>query len=122
MFAPLSSLVEQDAAAAHLLREIPLLRETVDEAQHVLAVVHVQLRAEREVGDDGGIDVDQPPGCVLGEEVPAALVQKRRWLSAVFWKPPSRSRPLVTSTASGFQSVNALTGPADQSRQDEQWQ
>ena len=30
--------------------------------------------------------------------------------------------PLVIRTASGFQSVNALMGPADQWRQDSQWQ
>jgi len=32
------------------------------------------------------------------------------------------SAPLVTLTESGFHSENAFTGPADQWRQDSQWQ
>jgi hypothetical protein len=35
---------------------------------------------------------------------------------------PMSSRPFVTFTFSGFHSVNALTGPADQERHELQWQ
>src|SRR5262245_31535989 len=35
---------------------------------------------------------------------------------------PTCSAPAVTRTASGFQSVKALTGPPDHERQDRQWQ
>jgi hypothetical protein len=34
----------------------------------------------------------------------------------------SKSSPLVTRTLSGFQRVKAFTGPADQERQEAQWQ
>jgi hypothetical protein len=48
--------------------------------------------------------------------------QNRRTLCGVFEYEPSCASPRVTVTFSGRHSVNALTGPADQCRQDSQWQ
>jgi hypothetical protein len=45
-----------------------------------------------------------------------------RWLNAVFSKVPTCSAPALTFTLSDFQSVKALTGAADQERQELQWQ
>jgi hypothetical protein len=53
---------------------------------------------------------------------PPHFLQYWRWLTGVFWNIPTCSAPAVTRTASGFQSVNALTGPPDQERHDRQWQ
>jgi hypothetical protein len=49
-------------------------------------------------------------------------LQNCRWLTGVFWNMPMCSAPAVTRTAPGFQSVKALTGPADHDRHDPQWQ
>jgi hypothetical protein len=43
-----------------------------------------------------------------------------RWLTGVFWNMPMCSAPAVSLTASGFQSVKALTGPADHDLHDRQ--
>jgi hypothetical protein len=45
-----------------------------------------------------------------------------RLLVGFFEKPATRLAPRVTRTASGFHSVNALTGDADHARQESQWQ
>jgi len=50
------------------------------------------------------------------------LAQYLRSLTGVRAKVATRSAPPVMVTASGFQSVKALTGPPDQERQEAQWQ
>jgi hypothetical protein len=49
-------------------------------------------------------------------------VQNWRSLIAVFLKWPTNWAPFVTFTSSGFHRVKAFTGPADQERQELQWQ
>src|SRR3954468_16378154 len=53
---------------------------------------------------------------------PPQLLHHLRELLGVLAKPPICSAPRVTFTASGFQSVKALTGAAAQLRHDSQWQ
>src|SRR6201746_33083 len=53
---------------------------------------------------------------------PPHLAQYWRWLSGPFWNVARCSSPAVTRTCSGFQRLNAFTGPPDQDRQDPQWQ
>jgi hypothetical protein len=50
------------------------------------------------------------------------LAQYLRWLVAVFSKVATCCDPELTRTASGFQRLNALTGPPDHERQERQWQ
>jgi hypothetical protein len=45
-----------------------------------------------------------------------------RWLNGVFWNVATCSAPAVIFTASDFQRLKALTGDADQERQELQWQ
>jgi hypothetical protein len=51
---------------------------------------------------------------------PPHFVHHFRLLPGVLLKVPILEAPFVTLSDSGFQSVNALTGPADQVRHDEQ--
>jgi len=51
---------------------------------------------------------------------PPHRLQYCRWLTGVFWNMPTCSDPAVIRTASGFQSVNALTGPPDHERHERQ--
>ncbi len=53
---------------------------------------------------------------------PPQDLQYWRWLCSVLAKVPTFSSPLVIATFSGFHSVKALSGAADQDRQDPQWQ
>jgi hypothetical protein len=53
---------------------------------------------------------------------PPQILHHLRKLCGVLLKVPMLSAPCVTSTASGFHKVKALTGPADQRRHDSQWQ
>src|ERR1022692_880144 len=53
---------------------------------------------------------------------PPQAVHHFRKLFAVLLYVPMLLAPLVTFRASGFHSVKAFTGPADQWRQDSQWQ
>jgi uroporphyrinogen-III synthase len=50
------------------------------------------------------------------------LLQYCLWLFGVLAKVATCSAPAVTFTASGFQSVKAFTGAADQDRHELQWQ
>src|ERR1700674_4173867 len=54
------------ARAAEFFRKILELRQAVAQVQHRLAVVHVQARLERQVGNDRGIDVGQAERRMLG--------------------------------------------------------
>ena len=53
---------------------------------------------------------------------PPQRMHHLRSLAGVFANVPIWFAPWVTVTDSGFHSENALTGPADQLRQDAQWQ
>ncbi len=53
---------------------------------------------------------------------PPQVVHHLRKLSGVLLYMPMFSAPCVICTASGFHNVKALTGAADQVRQDSQWQ
>jgi hypothetical protein len=53
---------------------------------------------------------------------PPQLLHHLRALVGVLLNEPTFSAPRVTFTLSGFQSVKALTGAADQVLQESQWQ
>jgi hypothetical protein len=53
---------------------------------------------------------------------PPHFLQNRRSEFGTLVYSPTKSCPLVIRTLSGFQRLNALTGPADHARQDAQWQ
>src|SRR5262249_13425983 len=61
------------------------------------------------------------PGCSVNR-CPPQVLHHLRCECGVLLKLPILSTPAVTCTASGCQSVKALTGPADQLRHDSQWQ
>jgi len=88
----------------------------------VSCVVDMYLRDEFEIGNYRGIDVNHLQRGMIGHQVaaaePAELTMVHIGLSyvAIF------SAPFVIATPSGGESVNALTGPADQDRHDRQWQ
>ncbi len=87
---------ETDAGAAHLLRDVLQLRQSIRDSQPSLLVVDV----------DGRL----------------VVLHHLRALCGVLLYVPTLSAPRVICTASGFHNVKALTGPADQRRQDSQWQ
>src|SRR6185295_282041 len=68
------SFGDGDARAAHFLRVVLELRQTIVHRELRLLVVDVHPGAERKLGDHGGIDVGNSPARVLGEEMPAALL------------------------------------------------
>jgi hypothetical protein len=53
---------------------------------------------------------------------PPQVLHHWRMLRGVLANLPTLSAPLVIFTFAGGQRVKALTGPADQCRQDSQWQ
>src|SRR4051794_38298553 len=105
------------ARAAEFGREVPQLRQAVAHAQHRLGVVDVHARLERKRRDGRGENVDKAERWVIGHEMAAALgaelaLAQRRLCSD----------PAFTRTASGFQRLNAFTGPPDHERHERQWQ
>ena len=68
------------------------------------------------------VDVDQIPLRVPRHQVAAADLAPLAIAPFGLGELPTSSAPLATLTASGFHSVNALTGPADQLRHEAQWQ
>ena len=60
-------------------------------------------------------------GCSV-RRCPPQVLHHWRMLFGVLANLPTLSAPFVIFTFAGGHSVKALTGPADQCRQDSQWQ
>src|SRR3954468_9890497 len=110
------------AGPAHFSRVVLQFRKTILHRQHRLRVIDVDIWGESHSRNSSRIDIDQAPKRMVGHQMSTALRAVLPVASLRFHEVPDELAPFVTFTFSGFHSVNAFTGAADQERQESQWQ